>query len=388
MPEKETYITDKKNSKPLDDRLYSLAIAFLSGVGDINAKKLISRFGSAESIFKSSLSELKRVSGIGDMKSLKLFNSFNSAIQQAEEELLYIYSNEIEFVTFSDADYPVRLRECDDAPMVIYYKGKADFNSPKIISIVGTRNATKYGTDFCSKIIESIAVKYPETIIVSGLAYGIDISAHKEALRNGLKTWAIMGHSLETVYPAKHKRIAQKMIENEGAVISDFPHGSKTESTNFVKRNRIVAGLCDALIIVESGVKGGSMITANIANHYNKDVFALPGSINSIYSEGCNRLIKTNRANLVESLEDIEYIMNWSSRSNQIVQQNLQLIEGLTENEKVIVDVLKNYEYLDIDNILRQSNLNSDVLSLCLLELEFKNIVRALPGKIFTLKLK
>jgi DNA processing protein len=380
--------TASESPKLIDERLYSLAVSFLSGVGDINAKKLISRFGSAESIFKSSLSELRKVTGIGDMISLRLYNSFSSAIQKAEEELLYIYSNEIDFVTYTDQDYPVRLKECDDAPMVFYYKGKADFNSKKIISIVGTRNATKYGTDFCSKLIESLSSKYPETIIVSGLAYGIDIAAHKEALKNNLKTWAVMGHSLETVYPAKHKRIAQKIIDTDGAIISDFPHGSKTENSNFVKRNRIVAGLCDALIIVESGIKGGSMITANIANHYNKDVFALPGSINSIYSEGCNRLIKTNRANLVESLEDIEYIMNWSSKSNKIIQQNLQLIEGLNENEKIIVDVLKNFEYLDIDNILRQSNLSPDILSLSLLELEFKSIIRALPGKIFTLKLK
>ncbi|MDD3741620.1 MAG: DNA-protecting protein DprA, partial [Bacteroidales bacterium] len=252
----------------------------------------------------------------------------------------------------------------------------------------GTRNATKYGTDFCTKLIESISSKYPETIIVSGLAYGIDIAAHKEALKNNLKTWAVMGHSLETVYPAKHKRIAQKIFDTDGAIISDFPHGSKIENSNFVKRNRIVAGLCDALIIVESGIKGGSMITANIANHYNKDVFALPGSINSLYSEGCNRLIKTNRANLVESIEDIEYIMNWSSKSKEIIQQNFKLIEGLNENEKTIVDVLKNFEYLDIDNILRQSNMSPDILSLSLLELEFKGIIRALPGKIFTLKLK
>ena len=388
MTSPEINIVENNSQKLIDERLYSLAISFLLGVGDINAKKLISKFGSAESIFKSSLSELRKVSGIGDLISLRLYNSFASAIQKAEEELLYIYANDIDFVTYTDKDYPARLKECDDSPMVIYYKGQADFNSKKIISIVGTRNATKYGTDFCAKLLESISSKYPETVIVSGLAYGIDIAAHKEALKNNLKTWAVMGHSLETIYPAHHKRIAQKIIDTGSALLSDFPHGSKTETSNFVKRNRIVAGLCDALIIVESGVKGGSMITANIANHYNKDVFALPGSINSIYSEGCNRLIKTNRANLVESLEDIEYIMNWSSKSKEIVQQNLQLIEGLTDNEKIIVEVLKNYEYLDIDNILRQTNLSSDVLSLSLLELEFKNIIRALPGKIFTLKLK
>jgi DNA processing protein len=372
----------------IDDGLYNLAVSFISGVGDINAKKLISRFGSAESVFKSSLSDLQRISGIGEQISLRLFNSFNSALQRAEEELLYIYANEIEFVSYTDENYPARLRECDDSPMVIYYKGNPNFNTQKIISVVGTRNATKYGTDFCSQIIESLASKYPDTIIVSGLAYGIDIASHRSAIKNNLSTWAVMGHSLESIYPAKHKRTAQKIIETGGAIISDFPHGSKIEPANFVKRNRIVAGLCDALIIVESGNKGGSMITANIANHYNRDVFALPGSINSIYSEGCNRLIKTNRAHLTESLEDIEYIMNWTSKSVNSLQQTLDLFADMNENEKLIVNILKNYEYLDIDNIIRQTNLDANTLSMSLLELEFKNLVRALPGKIFTLKLK
>lgn len=371
-----------------DKRIYSLAVSFLTGVGDINAKKLIARFGSAEAIFQSSLHELQKIFGIGDQISLRLYNSFGSALQRAEEELVYIYANEVDFVCYSDDDYPERLRECDDSPIVLYFKNKPAFNSSKIISIVGTRNATKYGTDFCEKLISDIAEKYPETIIVSGLAYGIDISAHREALKNNLTTWAVMGHSLETVYPAKHKRTAQKIIESGGSILSDFPHGSVTDPANFVKRNRIVAGLCDALIIVESGNKGGSMITANIANHYNKDVFAVPGSINSIYSEGCNRLIKTNRANLLESLQDIEYIMNWKPNSPGVVQQSLNLYSALNETEKIIVNVLKNYEYLDIDNIFRQTNLDTNTLSMSLLELEFKNIVRALPGKIFTLKSK
>ncbi len=372
----------------IDDRLYNLAVSFLTGVGDVNAKKLLSSFGSSEEIFKSSLKDLQRITGIGDQKSLKLYNSFASAIQRAEEELVYIYANEIDFVFFSDEDYPARLRECDDSPMVIYYKGTPEFNNKRIISVVGTRNATKYGTDFCKEIIEAISVKYPETIIVSGLALGIDICAHKAAMKNNLRTLAVMGHSLETIYPASHKKDAQKIIETGGAILSDFAHGSKIEPPNFVKRNRIVAGLCDALIIVESGKKGGSMITANIANHYNRDVFALPGSINSTYSEGCNRLIKTNRANLTESIEDIEYIMNWASKSTKTLQQSLDLISNLNENEKIVVNVLKNYEYLDIDNIIRQTLLDFNTLSMCLLELEFKNIVRALPGKIFTLKMK
>lgn len=371
-----------------ESRLYDLAISFLPGLGDINSKKLIARFGSAENVFKASLSQIKKAPGIGELNAVKIYNGFEAAIQRAEDELVYIYANEIEFVTYSEKDFPKRLRECDDSPMVIYYKGEAEFNSEKIISIVGTRNSTRYGTDFCDEIVRNISEKFPNTIIVSGLAYGIDVAAHKAALKYGLKTWAVFGHSMELVYPAKHKRIAQKIIDEGGAILSEFPHGSKRDPSNFLKRNRIVAGLADALVVVESGLKGGSMVTANLANHYNRDVFALPGSVNSSFSAGCNRLIKTNRANLLESVEDIEYIMNWSSDKTAKSENVLVLLEGLTENEKCIVDVLRKYEFLDIDNLSRQSLLDSNSLSLSLLELEFKGVVRALPGKIFSLKTK
>ena len=371
-----------------DSRLYNLAISFLPGVGDVNAKKLLSRFGSFDAVFDSSLSELKRIPGIGDSIALKLFNAFNPAIQKAEEELEYVYTNELDFVTYIDRAYPQRLKECDDAPMALYYKGELNFNSNKIISIVGTRKSTKYGTDFCDKLVGDIAERYPNAVIVSGLAYGIDVAAHKAALKYGLKTWAVFGHSLEIVYPAVHKRIAQKIIDQGGAVITDFPHGAKRDPSNFLKRNRIVAGMADAIVVVESGIRGGSMVTANISNHYNRDVFAVPGSVNSAYSAGCNKLIKSNRANLLESLDDIEYIMNWSSKKEATKSNILQLIQDLNENEKIIVDVLKKYEFLDIDNISRQTKLDPNALSLSLLELEFKGVVRVLPGKIFSLKSK
>lgn len=306
----------------LDDRLYDLAISFLPGIGDVNARKLISRFGNLKKLFNSPLGDLKKAPGIGDIAALKLYNGFSVALQLAQEELEYIYSNDVEFVSFLENEYPKRLHECDDSPVVLYYKGKPDFNASRIVSIVGTRNATKYGTDFCDQIVGQIAEKYPETVIVSGLAYGIDVAAHKAALEHGLKTWAVFGHNLKTVYPAVHKKIANKIIDQGGAVISDYPHNSITDPGNFVRRNRIVAGIADVLIIVESGLKGGSIVTANVANHYNRDVFAVPGSINSTYSAGPNRLIKTNRANLLESLEDIEYIMNWSSE-NKMTKINI-----------------------------------------------------------------
>lgn len=372
----------------VDNRSYDLAVAFLSGIGDINARKILKKFGDAKSVFKASLSELQKTPGIGEYTAKKLYNSFSKALNMAEEELMYIYSNDIEFTTFLDSDYPTRLLECDDAPIVLYYKGKPDFESKKIISIVGTRNATMYGVEFCSKFITELSERHPEVVIVSGLAFGIDVIAHNEALKNNLKTWAVLGHGLGDMYPAKHKKIAYKIIEEQGAILSDFHHGCKIEPSNFVKRNRIVAGLCDALIVVESGIRGGSMITANIANHYNKDVFSLPGNINSTYSEGCNRLIKTNRAHLIESVDDIEYIMNWNPEINNKEPKSIEFVEVLNEEEKSVVMVLKNHEYLDIDNIRRQTNLSPNKLSLCLLELEFKNIIKALPGKIFSLKIK
>lgn len=369
----------------LDDRLYDVAIAFLHGIGDINAKKLISYFGTSKDLFSSSYKSLKSAPGIGEVIASRLYGSFESAIKLAEDELKYVYTNDVNFVTFADDSYPERLRECADAPMVLYYKGMPDFAATHIVSIVGTRNATKYGVEFCNRFVADLAAKYPDAVVVSGLAYGIDVTAHKAALENKLLTWAVLGHSLETIYPANHKKVAENILESSGALISDFPHGNKIDPSNFVKRNRIVAGLCDALLVVESGEKGGSIITANIANNYNKDVFALPGNVTSNYSRGCNKLIKTNRANLCESFDDFEYIMNWSPRQ-PLKSPELNLKFDLSGDEKKVVDVLAKYEFLDIDNLRRQSELNPNELSLALLQLELKGAIISLPGKIFSVR--
>ena len=368
-----------------DDRLYDVAVTFVHGIGDINAKKLISYFGSAKNMFHSSYKQLKSVQGIGEVVATRLYSNFESALVAAEEELKYVYANDIGFVTFADDAYPARLRECADSPAILYYKGIPDFSARHIVSIVGTRNATKYGVEFCNEFVAELASRYPDAVVVSGLAYGIDVTAHKAALKNNLKTWAVLGHSLETIYPSLHKKVADKMLENNGALISDFPHGTKIDPSNFVRRNRIVAGLCDALLVVESGEKGGSIITANIANNYNKDVFALPGNVTSTYSRGCNKLIKTNRANLCESFDDFEYIMNWTSRS-QSKMPTLDFQFELTADEKKVTDVLAKYEFLDIDNLRRQTETTPNELSLILLQLEMKGAIVSLPGKIFSLK--
>ncbi len=372
------------------DNVYNVALSFLSGVKEISLKKLIGRFRTAENIFAAKKNDLVKTEGIGEYTAVRIINSMQQAINYAEDEIKYTLANEIEITTIFDDDYPKRLKECDDAPLVLYYKGNPDFNASKIIGVVGTRKATRYGKEFCDSFIGNLAEKYPDLIVVSGLAYGIDVAAHKAALDNNINTWAVMGHSMQSVYPASHRNVAAEMIEKGGAIISDFPHTNVTDPANFIKRNRIVAGLCDALVIVESGLKGGAIVTANIANHYNRDVFAVPGSVNSTYSEGCNRLIKTNRAHLIETAEDIEYICGWISNSPEkikqkdIINKQLQLLK-LSDDEKRIVEILKNFEFLDIDNIKRQTKLESNNLSLALIELEFKSIIRALPGKLFAL---
>lgn len=368
-----------------NDKFFDLAITFLYGIGDINAKKVIAFFGSSKDFFAASYKDLLAVPGISETSAKRLFNNFNLAIQAAEDEINYVNDNNIGYVTFNDDNYPTRLRECVDAPMILYYKGMPNFNSKHIVSIVGTRNATKYGVEFCNNFVADLAQKYPDAVVVSGLAYGIDVTAHKAALENNIETWAVLGHSLETIYPAPHKKVAEKMVENKGSLISDFHHGSPVDPSNFVRRNRIVAGLCDALIVVESGEKGGSIITANIANNYNKDVFALPGNVTSTYSRGCNKLIKTTRANLCENFNDFEYIMNWSPRF-QPTTQTLQFKYKMNDEEQKVADVLAKYEFLDIDNLRRQTQLPPNELSLILLQLELNNVVTALPGKIFSLK--
>jgi len=369
----------------LDDRLYDVALTFVHGIGDISAKKLISYFGSAKNMFTSPYKQFKSLSGIGESLATRLYSNFDAALSAAEEELKYIYANDVDFVTIADEAYPERLRECADSPSVLYFKGTPDFASRHVVSIVGTRNATKYGVGFCNDFVAELANRYPDAVVVSGLAYGIDVAAHKAAVENNLKTWAVLGHSLETIYPSLHRKVAEKILEGGGALISDFPHGTKIDPSNFVKRNRIVAGLCDALLVVESGEKGGSIITANIANNYNKDVFALPGNVTSTYSRGCNRLIKTNRANLCESFDDFEYIMNWTSRPSAKMA-TLDFKFELSADERKVTNVLGKYEFLDIDNLRRQTEMTPNELSLVLLQLEMKGAIVSLPGKIFSLK--
>lgn len=366
--------------------LYDIALTFLPGIGNINAKKIVTRFGSSKEIFDIKIKDLEEVPGIGQISAKRIYSSFNSALALAEEELKYIFNNDINIISISDAEYPTRLKECVDAPFLLYYKGKPNFESEKIISIVGTRHPTNYGINFAEKLVSDLAEKYPNIIIISGLALGIDIVAHKSAIKNDVETWAILGHGLSYMYPAKHLKIAQTIYENKGAIICDFPHLTKPDAPNFPQRNRIVAGLSDAVIVVESGIKGGSIITATIANSYNRDVFALPGNINSKCSSGCNNLIKTSRANLIESIEDLEYLMNWTCEKNNTIKPKIINLNDFNDNEKIIIEILMKNNTIEIDELTNISGLNPNTLSLCLLELELNGIIKSMPGKMFAIK--
>jgi len=359
---------------------YKIAITQIPKIGSINAKKIIAYVGSIEAVFKETKKALKKIPGIGESIATNILNQ--DVLIRAEKEIEFIEKHNIKTLFYLDENYPKRLKQCEDSPVLFYYKGETDFNAPKILSIIGTRNATSNGIDNCNKLIEDLKSNGHKPLIISGLAYGIDICSHKAALKNNLETVAVLGHGLHTIYPANHRSTAVE-ITNNGALLTEFLSNSKIERSNFVKRNRIIAGLSDATIVVESASKGGALITANIANSYNRDVFAFPGRTTDEYSAGCNILIKTNKAALISSAKDIEYILQWDTQKQPI---QTEIFNNLTTNEQLIVDALKNEERINIDNIAYKTNLPiSQVVSL-LFNLEFSGVVKSMPGNMYAIK--
>ena len=359
--------------------LYQIALTLIPNIGDVRAKALLEHFGEAEKIFKATKSNLENIEGIGTIaaNSIKYFNDFKIC----EEEIAFIEKNKISPLFITDENYPQRLLNCYDSPTMLYYKGNADLNNSKIISVVGTRTNSDYGKSVCDKLIEDLATE--NILVVSGLAFGIDTIAHKAALKNNLKTVGVMAHGLDKVYPAQNKNLAVEML-SQGGMLTDFMSGTNPDRQNFPRRNRIVAGVCDALIVIESSAKGGSLITAELANSYNKDVFAIPGRVNDSRSEGCNYLIKNNKALLITSADDLLHIMNWKEAPKKVKQQRELFIE-LTPDEKIITDILKERENIQIDELYFKSGLSSSAVAQALLMLEMQGIVSSLPGKIFKL---
>jgi DNA processing protein len=356
---------------------YLLALQKVEGVGDIVAKKLLSHCGNAESIFKTKSSQLSSIDGIGSVLLSKLKNK--TIFEKAEAELKFIKNNEINIAFFQDDNYPSRLKHCIDGPLLLFSSGNIDFSTRKIISIVGTRQITSSGTEFCKKLISDLAPLNP--IIVSGFAYGVDIVAHQAAIENNLQTIGVVAHGLDQIYPSVHKKHVAKMEKN-GGFMTEFWSGTSPEKENFVKRNRIVAGMSEATIVIESADKGGSLITANLANDYNRDVFAVPGRTSDKFSQGCNNLIKTQKANLLTSAADIVYILNWDLEEKSKPVQK-QLFVTLENDEQKIYDYLLKSGKEILDIIALECDFPIYKISGILLNMELKGVIRPLPGKLF-----
>jgi DNA processing protein len=373
MPEK-SYITE--------DIRYKIGIGLIPKIGPVLTRRLIAYCGSAEGVFREKRARLAKIPGIGTRLADHIASHKN--LDAADTEIEFITQQGITVLFYLDDNYPDRLRQCEDAPVLLYMKGKIELNRKKVISIVGTRNPTDYGRNNTREIIESLAAGYPDILIISGLAYGIDICAHKAALKNNLETVGVLGHGLSFLYPSAHREVAGQMI-GKGALITEFRHNEKPESPNFVKRNRIIAGLADATLVMESGEQGGALITADIANSYNRDVFAFPGRISDKYSVGCNRLIKTNRAALIETVGDLEYLMGWQKDGKSFDAVQKDLFVELTSEELLLTGFLQKENNLTIDQLSLYSNMPVSKASGILLNLEFKGMVKCLPGKVYQL---
>ena len=357
-----------------------LALLRIDGVGDIVAKKLLNYCGSAENVFTAKANFLSGIDGIGSVLIQNLKDK--TAFAKAEEELKYIQENDITVLFYKDENYPDRLKHCIDGPVLLFSSGNINWNTRKVISIVGTRQITGYGTEFCKKLIEDLAPLNP--IIVSGFAYGVDIVAHQAAMDNDLQTIGVLAHGLNQIYPKTHKKYVAKMEQN-GGFLTEFWSTSSPEKENFVKRNRIVAGISEATIVIESAEKGGSLITAIIANDYNRDVFAVPGRTSDKLSQGCNNLIKTQRAHLLHSAADILYILNWEIESQKQIDKVIQkqLFISLDNDEQKIYDYLLKTGKQLLDVIAIECDFPVYRISSTLLNMELKGVIRPLPGKLF-----
>ena len=368
-----------------NERLYQVALTMVAGIGDVITKTLISYCGSAGNIFKTPKSKLCKIPGIGEKTASAIVNFKD--FSQAEKELKRCDDQHIDILFITDSRYPRRLKECVDSPSLLYFKGNVDLNTPKIIAIVGTRKSTSYGKEFLEQFLQDLAPYGP--VIVSGLAYGIDITAHKEALKNKLPTVAVMANGMDTIYPSTHRGYAGEMVKH-GGLLTEFPLGAMPEAHHFPSRNRIIAGMADATIVVEASEKGGALITAEIANSYNREVFAVPGNLNNTSSKGCNNLIKMHKAMILTSAKDLEQCLGWEaglSNGKMISDDKMEWIESLGNEEKKIVQtILENENYILIDDLSWKTQIPLNLIAGHLLNLELRGIVKTLPGKRFKVK--
>ena len=357
--------------------LYLLMLHKMQGIGHINAKKLLQHFGSATALFQASTNDLKELDGIGNKRIKTIRDS--AIVKEAEEELNFIQSNNIKLSYFKDEDYPSRLKQCIDSPILLFSRGNINLKNKPVLSIVGTRQVTTHGIAFCEQLIEDLAPLNP--VIVSGLAYGTDIVAHRAAIKNNLQTIACLAHGLNQIYPKVHQKYVSS-IENNGGFFTDFCSDDTFDRKNFLSRNRIVAGLSEATIVIESAEKGGSLVTADIAHSYDREVFAVPGRPQDKFSKGCNVLIKQQKAQMITSAADVVYNLNWDIETKKKNTQT-QLFVSLSDDEKLVVQKLTEIGKAEIDALSLVCGLPTHKLSSILLNLELGGFVRPLPGKQF-----
>jgi len=362
--------------------IYQLALTDVPNIGCVHAKILAQEFGSAEKVFKAKQQLLEKIEGIGEVraKAIKAFHDFS----KAEEEIKFIEKYKIKPLFLTDKDYPKRLLNCYDSPTLLFYKGEADLNVSKVLAIIGTRNHTEYGKQQTEKLVKELSSQ--NVLVVSGMAFGIDAIAHKTSIKNDLATVGVLGHGLDQIYPPEHSNLAKDMLKHGGGLLTEFRSNTKPDKHNFPTRNRIVAGMSDATVVIETGEKGGSMITAELANGYNKDVFAMPGRVNDNKSAGCNFLIRNNKAMLLTDAEELIEVMGWEEKSQKSkVKSQKELFIELTRDERIIVDILNEKETVHIDELNIKSGLSSSSIAAAILNLELQGVVGSLPGKLYKL---
>ena len=355
-----------------------LRLQRIPNIGDVIAKKLLDRCGSAEAIFQEKRNNLLKIDGIGTFTIQNLYDKEH--LEAAEEELEFAKKNDIETLCFLDADYPKHLKHCIDSPILLFKSGNIDLENRKIISVVGTRKITSYGQAFCEEFIAAIAPLDP--VIVSGFAYGVDITIQRAAIEQGLQTIGCLAHGLNQTYPKVHKKYVAQ-VEKNGGFLTEFWSSSNPDRENFLKRNRIIAGVSEATIVVESAEKGGSLVTADIAHSYNRDVFAVPGRASDKYSVGCNNLIKQQKAQLLTSAAELVYLMGWQVDEQQKEPVQKQLFMELDETEQSIYSYLQLNGKQLLDTVALECKLPIFKVSATLLNMEMKGAIRPLPGKLF-----
>ena len=364
-----------------EEHIYLLGLTLIKGVGNVSARHLVEYFGSAKAVFTEKKHLLEQVPGIGEYIATNIRTSESTVLERAEKEFRFIEKNKIAVYFITDDHYPARLRECQDAPAVFYFKGNTDLNASHILGVVGTRNATEYGRTLTETLIKDLAKDFPDILIVSGLAYGIDICAHRSALKYKMPTVGVLAHGLDRIYPATHRNVAVEMLQR-GGLLTDFMSETNPDRENFLQRNRLVAGLSDATIVVESAERGGALVTADIAFSYGRDVYTYPGRVADKYSKGCNRLVQMNKAGLITSANDLVTALRWDVGKKEHKQMHISFDE---KPDHPILLLLAEKGEFHINELAVLMSLPVHQLSPMLFELELAGHIKALPGGIYKL---